>query len=1337
MKHVLLIISFILVLSSTIKAQPYYFSRLTSEHGLAHNSVFSIAQDYKGFMWFGTRDGVSRYDGQKIRNYSFTSTHTDVEHNRANCVYAAGKKLWAGTTAGLYAYDIQSDRFLPVPLEQKATHIHEIKQMASGVLWLATRNGIFLVYPDGRKRHILAGQSVQTICEYRKGTYLILTGNQPRIINEFGESIVSVTVNDVGQEKLPSFRNYTFFKDRHGVVWLGTNAGLLWLDETIMAFHPIPWYQTLIKNSIRVIRTMTEDQHGNFWLGSESGVVMITPDRKEAKHIDRSFAEDLHSLSDRAVYSSYVARDGTVWFGTYFGGVNFTQTRSRPFNHMFANADGQGLAGKAVSELVVDAQKKLWIASEDGGISVLDPQTGRYTFHNRRNGLSDDNVHGLYIDKRGIVWAGTYLGGLNRIDPKTGAKTVYMHREGDSTSLLNDGVYTILCDRRDRYWIGTVRGLNLFDAATGKFQVFRPDMFQRVFIYNLLEDSAGMIWITTRFDGIFRYNPDTGNLTRYHTGNTPVLHSNQVISIYEDSRHNMWFGLLNGGVYQWDRKTGRVSKPWFNTYLPNKTVYGILEDRSGHFWFSTNSGLFSVNPKQDRYHIFDKSNGLQTTQFNFRSYLKDQQGRLYFGSVNGLCYFDPDSVSKHTFDPPVYFTDFKLFNKTINPARQQVLTRPLDETPEIRLAYSQNVITLDFVAINYQTRQNYYSCYLEGFEETWGPKTTINSQTYTNLSPGEYTFHVRSYQSNGQLSPKERTLTIIVDPPFWRSGYAYLLYTCLLIGALLLYRRFITLLNNQKLEARMARARQEKSEELNQQKLNFFTFLSNEFKTPITLIMAEIDELIRSNQAWRNDSATNYKVIKKNARRLQSLIDQITELRKVGNEHQKLVVSDQDIVLFLKEVVQGVDPLLQSRQIGKRLTFQLPFLMASFDAGKLEMLVGNLYFLCAHEVPEGSTLAVDVKVEQQSAALACQLVIRFSFSGAPDLFALLKSSYEATAEDEKLFTYSNSSSISLALTFSLLKVLSGQADFDENGMDYGLTVAIPIRKSPVSKPAPVTKKADPLLLQVVDEPDDLTPAAAEEAGAATLPTLLIADRSKDLTQFLKRHFQEKYRVQIVHSYADALKKAEAVLPEIIICENDLQQKASESLCQALKKNPLTESIPVILLLNDQDDSTIINALNCGADGYIAKPFNLKELDLIVKNELSSVALLKKKLTQHQGSPLLHPLPKTNKEQAFMLRFSELVISRYKDKDITTESLAQHMHCSRSQLHTKLTRLTGLSPKEYVNEYRLSVARQELLSGKSVGEVTFDVGFSDPNYFSRAFKKKFGISPSKINVHETV
>lgn len=1342
MKFGFLLFFFLFLGTHCLIGQPFYFSTLTSEQGLAHNSVFNITQDYKGFMWFGTRDGISRYDSHQIKNYSFGVYNPDTEGNRVNRLYASGRDLWVGTATGLFRYDMGQDRFVPVPIRKEPLYVTEIQRVSSGDLWVGSRDGIYVFQQKGGIRQLLPGRHVHAICEFRRGTFLVIDGTKPLLINAEGEVIFRPAVEQTEPINTLANRHFPIFRDRRGSIFMGANQGLLQFDEQTMTFRRAEWFTKLTQGRVRVIRTMNEDLAGNLWVGGESGIVVVDKARQSVEWYDPSLTTSRHRLNDRAIYTSHIGHDGTVWLGTYFGGVNYARPVGVPFRHLFPATDRRSIAGKAVSVLTQDGQGRLWVGSEDAGLTIRNEQTGRYTVLDRSTGMSDDNIHALLVEKSGVAWVGTLLGGLNRIDPISDQTTsptirVYAHKLADSTSLTNNSIYALCRDRANRIWVGTVAGIDLFDERTGHFRRFRPDVLGNLFIYDILEDTAGFVWIATRSDGVYRYDPVTDRLTHYNAKNTPSIRNNQTTSIYEDAAHNLWFGSIDGGVCLWNRKRDQFVATPVNQYLPNKTVYGILEDNRGRFWFSTNQGLMAFDPKTGAHYLFDKTSGLQVVQFNFKSFLKDRNGHLHFGTVDGLCSFDPDVIRGHVFDAPVHFTDLKLFNQEVNVGSESVLKTHLDDTAELEFAHSENVITLGFVAINYfSKRTNYYTYYLEGFEKTWGPKTTVNTSTYTNLSPGTYIFRVRAYRSDGTLSPNERAIRLVVRPPFWQSTWAYLLYGLLFVGALWLYRRFITFLNEQKMAVEMERAEREKSTELNRQKLNFFTFLSNEFKTPITLIRAEIDELMQTNQNGKIASVADYSLIQKNARRLEILIDQITELRKTDSEHGKIQLTNADVVAFVKETLRGFEPLLQSRHLRKHLTFSHPYLMVSFDTGKLEMIIENVVFFFVNALSEGNELYLDVQADNLLDATNCPLTLTFSAHQESELFTALESSYRAASNSESLFSQSTPTGIGILLTISLVKMLSGTVQVFEEGERTGLTIKLPLRRNLTSRIVQEPNQVSPLQAQLIDLPDAWTPENGQPTelmpveGDSDKPVLLIADRSKDLTQFLRRHYGETYQISVAHSFAEVARKAQTALPDLILCENELRDKEGQNVCTALKANPLTSVIPVLLLLNDHEEKTIISGLKSGADGYLSKPFNLNELDLLIDNHLKAVAQLKNKVASGFADTLLTNLPRRNKEQAFIARFTSLVNQEYKNKDVTTDWLAEQMNCSRSQLHSKVKTLTGHSTKEYLNDYRLTLARQHLANGMSVAEVAFEVGFGDPNYFGRAFRKKFGISPSR-------
>ena len=381
LKVVILIVSALWSTSNLILAQPFSFNALTSDDGLAHNTVFSITQDHKGFMWFGTRAGLSRYDSQHIKNYYFSIKSPRQETNLINCVYAIGENLWVGTPMGLFRYIFAQDRFAQVPLDREPAFVSGIKQMSNGELWVNSRNGIYRVKPDGRVKHILPRQNIHSSCEFRTGTFLIMEHNAPRIINADGETILELTIEDDQREKARGILEYGMYKDRRGAIWLRTNRGLLQLDEKTMTFRRVEWFDKLTRFKTWVTRTLVEDKAGNMWVGSESGAVVIDSSRQTAQWYDKSFTTSPYAINDRAVYSSYVSRDGTIWIGTYFGGVNYARPTGISFNYLFPAPGGASIAGNAVSQLATDGRHRVWMATEDAGVTVLDPATGRYTHY--------------------------------------------------------------------------------------------------------------------------------------------------------------------------------------------------------------------------------------------------------------------------------------------------------------------------------------------------------------------------------------------------------------------------------------------------------------------------------------------------------------------------------------------------------------------------------------------------------------------------------------------------------------------------------------------------------------------------------------------------------------------------------------------------------------------------------------------------------------------------------------------------------------------------------------------------------------------------------------------
>lgn len=1283
-------------------AQKYIFKKITNSNGLSHSSVFSICQDYKGFIWFGTREGLNKYDGKLIKTYYFENRLPNVESSRINALFADEKRLLVGTSSGLFTYSFLVDQFqkIDIPTLPKL-YVNSIGGQ-KGNLLINTQNGLVLLKKNGNHTVLLPKKNIVASLEIKEDIFLVAQPQRLSIVSAKGALIFEVSLAALQK----SVRIETIYRDLDGAIWIGTSNGLF---QFRLDNFTIKQPDTIQVNDY--VRAIAEDTQGKLWLGTEAGVYVFDKKEQTILKIDQSYENAPDKLSDKSIYSVFVSKEGFVWLGTYFGGVNFTNPQKEPIAYLLPQSFGAKiLTGKAISQIKEDTKKNIWVATEDGGINVLDKELNFKKGFSKKNGLSDDNIHSLLIEQN-QVWAGSFLGGLNLILLPNGIIKTYKNTPNQSNTLSNNSVYAILRDSKNTIWVGTQSGLNIFNQETEAFSLAFPKLLADKFIYDLHEDTHQNLWIATRFDGIYRFNLNSKEIRHYSAFREVNMTSNQIISIVEDADQNMWFGTLGGGVLFFRTATQRFERQGFLCQLPSQTVYGTIEDKEKNLWFSTNKGLVKYNTKQDKVTIFDQRSGLPTIQFNFKSFLKRSDNRLLFGSINGLCHFELSALQKSRQSPVCHFSSLKLFNQEVEISKNSILKKHIDETIEVEFDNNQNVITLDFVTLNFRNNgNNYFTYYLEGFEDTWNPKSEKGTVTYTNLSAGEYVFHLKALRPDGSPSVFDKTLKIKVRPPLWFSWYAILFYLILLATIIYFYNRFVRFVNVQKLAVQVEKIEKEKSNLLNQQKLDFFTFIANEFRTPLTLITAVVDEITSSEILKKEEVLSYSKILKKNAHHLQILIKQLGIFRMTQPDPQTETVFNLDLVGFIKESLWALNPVLKPLDIRLEKYFSHPYFNAYFNSEKVEIVLNNVFFEIFSLLNNEQSVRIDTQISAINKDSQAECAI-----------SLTVNSDTPTLLNHVLFSKTS-------LVFELLKDLRGNLTHHTTNDIEQIIIKFPVWTQPNAN----------LIVKSQQKPTVNSFWLEEESTAVSTiyeskkPKLLIAEKNTDFQNFLKKHYIETFDITLTTNYAKTLEKTKTLLPDLILCDERIANEQKQNLCVELKKDTRTNFVPVVLFLENDTENNRLNALTNGADLILVKPFKIKELDLLIVNTLKSQQLMKEKFVG-----ILKNVPKegvftNNRSYDFLLKFKDLIKIHYKNPELSIDFLSHSLGCSRSTLHLKIKSLTGMSTIEYLHEYRLEMAFEALKNGKSVAEASFEVGFNDPNYFSRIFKRKYGKSPRQIS-----
>lgn len=1321
------------------------FGQITNTEGLTHNTVYSITQDQQGFMWFGTRDGLNRFDGENLKQYYFKNENGTSPNNVVLKVhFGIDQVLYAGMGDGVKKYNPNLDLFEDIPLKSAGMgSIYDILVSSDSALWVCTHRGLFAkTHKTDSLTPIIPGIHLRSIIEYRKNIYCIASRSSLLMINQYGEVLKKYhkAVDERGREVLLENDVTTLYYSTDSVLWLGTERnGLFKYDSELDRFARV----TILTNDnpmeANVIRAISEDEHGNIWIGTEIGLIIYNITNKSLNRYSRSYEQENQSLNDKAIYSIHRSKENIMWIGTYFGGINYSLTYSKGFYSLKAGRSTQSLSGNAISQITQASDNRIVICTEDGGVTFWDRKESDFyhlKYTGNTFGLNVNNVHAVAQDSTDNFWFGTFLGGVNKYDASTGKVAVITSEQSNISG--NDMIYAVEIDSKNDIWIGSQVGLNKYDFNTKQYDLFGEGRLDKKFVYDVYEDSQGALWLAiNREDSVFRISRDRKQTEAFgfqSSNDLSVGSSKGVLCVLEDRNGLFWFGTVNSGLVSFDYNSRSFHRYTTKDGLPNNNVYGILEDDSGFLWLSTNKGLSKFNPETNSFTNYNSADGLPQNQFNFKGYFKDRDGWMYFGSVEGLCYFHPDSLSQNTLRPKVYLSGLRLFNELVNPLTDSsMISSSINWAESVRLNYQHKVITLEFSAIDYTSKgSRQYQYFLEGFDNDWN-FTSENSATYTNLEPGVYTFNVKAINSDGFSSEKTKRLEIIIQPPFWKTYWAYLIYVVAAVIILLILRRFQKERALQKMRMQLARVENEKIKELNQHKLNFFTFISHELKTPLTLIMAAIDS---SAVQSTSDSILQKRLglIKRNTKRLKFLIDQLMEFRRIETDHSSLKYSRGDIIAFLRETFESFKTLFEAKGLQYSFTTSRLESICYFDADKLQKIITNLISNAIKHTDRQGLIEIDITIHSKD-DLHDEASIIIADSGKGMDQSELNKIFAPFYQTSKGRMIPEGSGIGLALVKSLVDFLGANIKVKSDlhrGTFVTVDLPLPLEGDGLDENHEALLSALSMEREWEFLLDDDSYSGSPDDVISEFELLIVEDNI-EILNFLGEYFSDQYRISRARNGLEALEKLKQYLPDIIISDIMMPEMDGIELCQHVKSNIESSHIPIILLTAKDPYKTKIEALTVGADAYVSKPFDTAEISLKIRNLLDLRERFKKQFHK-SGNIVLQKLKMSNRDEEFMIRLQRIVEEHMENSSFDISTFAQAAGVSRSLLHLKLKKLANLSASEFVKTIRLKKAANLLTqSDLNVSEVSYTVGYGDPNYFSRSFKDFYDFSPSEYRM----
>lgn len=1364
--------------------------------GLSAIDISALYEDAHGNLWIGTSYGLNKFDPISESFERFLHDPQDslsLIDNKITAISAdpgsSGQGIWIGTPSGLCRMEIdrQGQRiFQRFTHDLKNNHsprhqyISALFKDSGGSVWGGTGNisvkggGLYRITPITQKERPFANEGASP---------------SPNELFKVARHYTFPQTYIPGTKRPLGFGNWirSIYENSSNLLWIVAGPRLSKYNRNTDNFTHYNYYN-LHPDSLSsfTLNSVVSDLSGNIWLGTDLDGLIKFDTAAEIFSTYRRQPENPASLSENMILSLFRDYSGTVWCGTNGGGISKFDPENNYFKHikneLLPPEDAGMIKIHSISESNGDT---LWLGTDLGPVRFLPPDQlikveGRLPL----KGLPTLSI----IEEAESVWfAGMGMSGINRRQNKI---TILGRK------MSHFAAHKLLIDRNETIWVGTGNGLNKLNRESATFTYYfhdphNPNSISHNVVTALYEDRSGVLWIGTA-QGLNRFNRETEVFTRYNHDprNAHSLRNDLIRILYQDRSGRLWVGtkgglsLVNG---EYAAKTVSDSQAYQLTFrnftekdgLPNETINGILEDEDGNLWLGTEKGLSRFDPESGEFHNYDHTDGLALNRFLVGSCYRNDAGEMFFGGRDGLVMFHPDSIKSNPNPPPIVITALKRFNRPVE------LDSAIFLTKNLVFPYHENQFSLEFAALNFNySARNRYAYRLEGFNESWIDNGGKREATFTNLDPGEYTFRVKGSNDDGVWNETGATLRIIITPPWYRTWWAYIFYILLAGGSFAAFIRFRERTLHQRteeLEAIVADRTAELAEknialqELDNMKSRFFANISHEFRTPLTLILGPVAQMIEMVRESNFEEKLN--IVQRNARRLLGLINELLDLAKLESGKMTLNAKSGDFIQFLKGLLSAFDSLAEIRGINFQFSMSaekenLQSLQAmSFDHDKMEKIFANLLANAFKFTPDGGSISVDLSISEfgirnsdlkdksstQSRITEKCVEVRISDSGVgippeelPYIFdRFYQARDESAASQDRIGT-----GIGMALVKELVALHQGSITV-ESEPGKGTTVIIQL--PPVGAKPQVGAKHSfsdtevnrELLARnashlpgfrepsgIPEGADQIRNSEFEKSPKGQAEIILVVEDNPDMRAYIREELLKEYQLVEAENGREGLDKAIDLIPDLIVSDVMMPKMNGYELCEKLKTDERTSHIPVILLTAKAGEESKIEGLETGADDYLTKPFNFRELRIRVSNLIEQRRKLRERFS---GEILLKPadVAITSLDQQFLEKVIGVVETRMADETFNVDALAEGVVMSRRQLHRKLLALTNQPPRQFILSLRLQRAAELLLKNAgTVAEIAYQTGFNTPNYFTKVFRKQFGCTPKEYCEKET-
>ncbi|QSB28785.1 two-component regulator propeller domain-containing protein [Flavobacterium sp. CLA17] len=1332
MKYFRLYLILLLCFSASGYSQDYPVKFLDISDGLSNNSVTTIYQDNEGFMWFGTYDGLNRYDGYNFK--VFRNRINDKKSLQFNTIYNiegdSQKNIWLGGANGVCIYD------------KTATAFHSVEYTFANKKPQLLKDIIHQICAVSNKLVLVASQSLGLIA-FENGSFVgthipLKTVRNNRSVNNYDATAIQENQKKTGcwaYVRNVGICTYTYKSKslevvfplsmevkkmklaEDGNLWLGTDEGLYLFDTKSRLLS-----DNYFSNKCSVTDILI-DKKKEMWITTDGcGIYKVVGTNKKA--IPYNAVKDNQLVKSNSVWSLFEDKTGNKWIGTLRGGISMLSNAPKYFKSIRYNAKGNDPAENFILSFCEDEKNNLWVGTDGAGLKYWNRKNNSYI--NYANKLSSSFITSIIRDNNNDIWLSTWAGGVNRINAKDNTVTQYSCYN-PFTKQTEKNIWFVYKDSKANIWASSTNegSFYLFDRLKNSFTLFDSSINN---LQCITETSDGKLW-GGNYTSLFSIEKRTKKINKITIGN-PVR------CIHEDKDKNLWLGTQEGGLLLFDRKTNTFKRLTTDDGLPSNTILRLLEDKEGNLWMSTYNGVCRFDKKRKTFRNFSVNDGLQSNQFSFNAGLKLSTGEFLFGGINGFNIFFPEAIKGFNQENNLLLSDFYVNNQPIEESKTDLVSEwNSGKIKEVSLPYDQTTLSLEFVALDYNNADKInYAYYLEGWDEQWNFVGQSRKANYSRLPEGKYTFKVKTTNFKGGWNKEESLITVFVLPPWYRTWWAYALYVAAGIGVVFAYIAYNKNKEELKYKVKIAELESKKEKEVAEKQSSMFTYISHEFRTPLSLIINPLKKAVQKESVQDGSSGSDLAIAHRNARRLLSLVDQLLLFRKAENDADSLRLSTINVNSLCNEVYQCF--VNQAKEKNVSCNFNIPDydIEMTGDYEKIEISLFNLMSNAFKYTPVGGE--INLKLAENEHEVELEISDNGDGIEKKDIDVIFEKFKQINSKvsvgtgfgiglyivkyfvDKHKGTVSCTSEIGKGSTFKLT-FLKGNAHFE----DVEITNVVPQR----------SQLFDELIPDEIEE-HNIAPSISESDFQKMMltdkRTVLIIDDNVEIKAYLVKLFSENHIVYSAENGEEGLKLTRKHMPDLVISDITMEEMDGLELCRKIKEDNALSHIPVILLTASKNPETHLQGISEGADDYITKPFDddilVARVESLLKNRSNLRKYFLDSITLKENTQKV-PL----EYQEILIKCIDIVEANIHKRDFTIKNFALEMGMSHRTLYTKIKIISGQTLNSFIRSVRIRRAAMLMLTeDMNITQASAEVGFEDPKYFRQQFVKLFGMTPSE-------